>query len=254
MDLPYPRISHKLRNAIRDLRKAKFREAEQQYLAEGPHFAQEVLRSSHTPRNVVVHTESGPDIIEMAEKFEAMGVPIYSATSKDMDLMSDASTSQGILCVLPFHTENAVADRIIVLDGVSDPGNVGTIIRCAAWFGFSDVVLGEGSADLYNPKTVRSTAGAFLRINVARKKRLSDWLTTLDDRPIIASITRGGGDPEVLSTLGRMALLIGSEAHGLTPEVQKLATDAVSIPGNDSTESLNAAVAAGILCYEGRRL
>lgn len=254
MELPYPRISPKLRNAVRELRKSKQREADQQYLAEGPHFAAEILRSNHTPRTVVVHTEANPETIEIAERFEAMGVPVYSATSKDMDLMSDASTSQGILCIVPFHAECPVGDRIVVLDEVSDPGNVGTIIRCAAWFGFTDIVLSKGCADLYNPKTVRSTAGASLRINVVRKKSLPEWFATLDERPIVASVTRGGVDPEILSTLGRMALVIGSEAHGITTEVMTKTTESVSIPGNDSTESLNAAVAAAILCYESRRL
>lgn len=253
MSTELPRLPHKLRNDIRDLRRSSTRDSRAQYVAEGPHLAADIVRSSITPAIVVLRDDADNDIRELAERMRGAGAETYACGEKDMDLMTDATSPQSILCVMPYHPERPLGDRALVLDAVSDPGNVGTMIRTAAWFGFTDVVLGLGCADLYNPKTMRSTAGAALTINVIRKKKLDQWLLSLDDRPRFAAVPRGGDDPSVLADTERFVILIGSEAHGIAPSIAKNCTREITIPGNDGVESLNAAIAASILCYEGRR-
>ncbi len=248
------RLPHKLRNDIRELRRSAARDAHQQYVAEGPHLAADIAASSMTPLIVILQDGADNDTLELADRLRSGGADLYACGEKDMGLISDASSPQSILCVMPYHPERPLGGRVLVLDAVSDPGNVGTMIRTAAWFGFSDVVLGLGCADLYNPKTMRSTAGAALSINVIRKKKLDQWLQTMDERPRYAAVPRGGEHPSVLGSHDRFLLLIGSEAHGIAPSVAKLCTHEITIPGSDGVESLNAAVAAAILCYEGRTL
>ena len=247
-----PRLPYKLRNAIRELRKSGAREDLQQYMAEGPHLATDLARSGHVPRVVVVRDDATQEIQDVALRLLAKGAEVYACGQKDMERATDATTPQSIVCVMPFHPERPIGARVLALDAVSDPGNVGTMIRTAAWFGFTDVVLGMGCADLYNPKTMRSTAGAALVINVVRRRKLDDWMLSLDDRPRIAAVARGGEDPSLLASSEQFVLVIGSEAHGIATPVAKACTHHVTIPGSDGVESLNAAMAAAILCYEGR--
>ena len=141
---------------------------------------------------------------------------------------------------------------MIVLDAVSDPGNVGTIIRCAKWFGLTDVVLGDGCADLYNAKTMRAAAGAAFGINVIRKAQLFQFLDKVTDIPIVATMPISGELPSVLNGMEKFAIVIGSEAHGISHDVLSRCTRRVTIPGGNGVESLNAAVATALLCYEAR--
>ena len=248
-----PRISHNLRNSIRDLHRSSFREERQEFLAEGPHVLDEILRAGIRPGVVIVRDDASFEIQDLVERCVHDNIPVFASGAKDMELMSDASAPQAVLCAAPYRTEDAIGERVLVLDAVSDPGNVGTMIRCAAWFGFTDVVLGVGCADLYNPKTIRSTVGAAFHINVLRKRELSSWLQHISDRPHFAAVARGGESPDRLVNESTFALVIGSEAHGISADVEASCTARLSIPGSGGSESLNAAMAAAILCYEGRK-
>jgi RNA methyltransferase, TrmH family len=249
----FPALSIKLRNEIRELRRSSAREETHTYVAEGPHLLQEVLRTDVVPEVCIIRDDADADHVELTERAASKGAHVVVSGAKNLALIADTSSPQSIISVLPFQAERPLEDRILVLDAVSDPGNVGTMIRTAAWFGFSDVVLGNGCADLYNAKTVRSTAGAHLHINVMRKRRLPDWFETLDDRPCFAAMPRGGEAPEVMHDVERFALIVGSEAHGIAADVLPHCDRRITIPGAEGVESLNAAIAAAILCYAGRR-
>lgn len=248
-----PSLTHNLRNSIRALRSASEREECGLFVAEGEHAAQSLALANVTPSIVVVQRDAPDAVMELAERLESKGAERYLCSGTDMERMADATSPQSILCVVPFLPERPLRDRILVLDAVADPGNVGTMIRTAAWFGFSDVVLGMECADLYNPKVVRSTAGALLSVNIHRRKHLASWLHTLDERPTIAAVPRGGEPPATLHALSSFALIVGSEAHGVSSDVLQRCSHRISIPGTRTVESLNAAMAAAILCYEGRR-
>lgn len=248
------RLPHKLRQELRELRRSAVREAQRRYLAEGPHLAADIAASDLPPFIVVIRDDADHAVREIADRLIARGAVGYVCGGNDLDLITDAATPQPIVCVMPYHPERPVGDRILALDAVADPGNVGTMIRTAAWFGFTDVVLGMGCADLYNPKVMRSTAGAALAINVVRRKQLDAWMSSLDDRPRVAAVARGGEPPAILHPMERFVVVIGSEAHGISPDNQRHCTHMVTIPGHSGVESLNAATAAAILCYEGRRV
>lgn len=249
--LSLPRLSQKQRKEVRELQRAAIREERRQFVVEGPHACADLAASGLYTDTVVIRDDASPSSWDLARTFMDAGVYVYASGAKDVDLMTDASSPQDIFAIVDFLDERPIGDRAILLDGVSDPGNVGTIIRTAAWFGFTDVVLGNGCADIYNPKVVRSSAGALFRCNVLRHTDLAALLAgTLTDRTVFATSAHGGAEPTVLHGNEHFALIIGSEAHGISADVARHVTRTITIPGGYGTESLNAAVAASILLYE----
>ncbi|WP_162924510.1 TrmH family RNA methyltransferase [Rubrobacter indicoceani] len=141
-------------------------------------------------------------------------------------------------------------DTVVLLDGVQDPGNVGTVVRSAHAFG-AGVAISRGSADLYNPKTVRGTMGSIFHTAVAREVEAPAFVEAARSEGFTgaAAVARGGVSPSGISD-GKVLFVVGSEGAGLSEEVVSSCDLAVSIPS--VAESLNAAVAASILLYEAR--
>lgn len=145
---------------------------------------------------------------------------------------------------------------VLVLAGLSDPGNVGTLVRVAEAAGCAGVVLGPNTADLFNPKTVRATAGAVFRVPVVRVEDLAGTLSTLGVAGIASVATVGGAEappPESVDLTGAVAVVIGNEAHGLDPELARACTSQVRIPMEGLVESLNAAVAGAAVLFDAAR-
>jgi TrmH family RNA methyltransferase len=144
-----------------------------------------------------------------------------------------------------------VTKPLLLLDSLADPGNVGTIIRTAEWFGLGGVLLGPGSVDLYNPKTVRATMGAIFRLPVLEE--VHPQMVLQLGLPLIALDASAG------EFLGEVPLprngiySVGSEAHGVSPELLRESRP-IAIRGGGRVESLNAAIATAILCYELSRI
>ncbi len=212
---------------------------------------------------------------------EAAGDPAVRAALEQLDegavcLVSDAVLSristekapQGVICTVRhldkthknitiYNNPSGPPRRALFLDGVSDPGNVGTVIRTAAAFGFDMLILGPGCADIYNPRTVRASMGAIFRQPVTRVANAAQsvtalrgmgaevWAATLDARLTVDELAARAGDTPV-------CIIIGNEGHGISPEVEAAATGKVNIPITADAESLNAAVAAAIFMWELR--
>ena len=177
------------------------------------------------------------------------------------DSLADTVNPQGILAICYkqpstmaqiFHN----APHFILLgENLNDPGNIGTLIRTAAAAGASGVVLTQASADVYNPKVLRATAGAIFRIPVVTDIVLADVHQQLSAQgvPIYAAHPRGENTPYALPLAESFCLLVGNEAQGITPQAMALANQLVTIPMVNRTESLNASVAGCILLYEAVR-
>ncbi|MDZ4746100.1 MAG: RNA methyltransferase [bacterium] len=247
-------LPHKLRNVVRSLHHASERNELKLFVAEGVRVCRDLQHSRMQIESVVVADNASDATVKLAMELTGKSATLYEATPTDMAIMSDSTTPQDILAVVAFKEEQPLGSRVVVLDGVSDPGNVGSIIRSAAWFGFSDVLLGKGCADVYNTKVVRSAAGALFRMNVVRGL---DVVSTLQSElaayTTAAAVLVGGEPPESLHNAEQLCLVIGSEAHGVSERVLDACTLRITIPGGNGTESLNAAIAASLLMYEASR-
>lgn len=145
----------------------------------------------------------------------------------------------------------------VLLDDVADPGNLGTMIRCADAFGVEKIYLGSGCADVYNPKTVRAAMGSLFRVP-AERVILTDAVTALRAKGYDVYATMLDENSERVSSMGKggkLAVVIGNEGHGVSPAVRDVCTGSVIIPmRDDSAESLNASAAAAILMWENKRI
>ena len=166
---------------------------------------------------------------------------------KTFDRLADTETPQGILavCALQYESVPSKNKRYVLLDGLQDPGNAGTIIRSAVAFGYEGVIVTPGCVDLFSPKVVRATMGALFQCSVV----MLDDLSVLKDYPVIAA-DLDGQDIESVRLDDHYILAIGREAQGISPALRPWVTLSITIPlRNQTVDSLNAAVAAGIAMY-----
>lgn len=165
----------------------------------------------------------------------------------ELKKISALQTPNDVLAVvkMPIYTDAISDDFVIALDGIQDPGNLGTIIRLADWFGIRTVVASEDSADCYNPKVVQATMGSIFRVQT-RYLPLQQFFESAKDRPVYGALLSGNtlyGTERV----ARGVLVIGNESKGISEAVKKQIQHAITIPGKGAAESLNAAVATGII-------
>lgn len=163
--------------------------------------------------------------------------------------LSDEKSPQGVLCRvrIPDTALRAPQGKCLLLDGVADPGNVGTILRTANAAGYNEVYLTQECADPFSPKCVRASMSGVLFTKIYRGDRL-EILSILGDIPVLVA-DMGGANVFQFTPPSKFALVIGNEANGVSDEVSARATHTVKIPMRDTQESLNAAISAGIIMY-----
>jgi TrmH family RNA methyltransferase len=201
---------------------------------------------------------------EVAVGAARAGVAVVEVGERVIEAMSDATTPQGVVAVARFVDEppDALVDRTdrtdglcVVLADVRDPGNVGTILRSAWAVGAGAVFLGGGTADPYNPKVVRSSAGALFRVPLARGVALPWVLGELGARGFrrVAADAHGGAAYDEVDLTGRCALLFGNEAWGVPEDVLTGVDQRATIPMQGEAESLNVGAAAAVFLFEAAR-
>lgn len=249
-------LTNRRRKEIASLRFRKYREQLAEMLVEGKRSVTSAIDAEAPIREIVVaeSVANGPGILPITERAK---VPVYVVSDEEIDAMSAVETSQGILAVVAIETRSPTelrsARRILVLEGLQDPGNVGTVIRTAAWFGVDAVATAPGTADVYNPKVVRAAMGALWDL---KHVYVNDLVGVLDDLRRTGYAVYGadltGTAVGAWRPAARSVLVLGSESHGISREVDGLLDERIVVPGvasRQGTESLNAAVAAGILMY-----
>ena len=181
----------------------------------------------------------------VTEEIKDLGVPQYLVSKDIMESISYAKTPQGVICVCKYIDEKPIqSEKVLLLDNVSDPGNLGTILRTALAFGYDDVIL-RGGCSQYNEKVLQSTQGAIFSLNILNNYDVK----TLKDYEVIATEIKGSVDLSTISKVGKHILVLGNEAHGVSKEILQLATKRVRID-IENIESLNVAVAGAIAMYE----
>lgn len=231
---------------IQSLHHKKFRDEEAVFVAEGPKLVGELLAGkTFVCRNVYALKSWEHQTAPAAEMIEGF----------ELEKISSLSTPNQVLAVFEkkLVEKNPVLKGKItlVLDDIQDPGNLGTIIRIADWFGVENIFCSLHTADMYNSKVVQSTMASIQRINLVYTN-LAEWLDGVEGIETFAAALNGDSLNSV-SGLSEGILLIGNESKGISPELLKMADRKITIPRVGEAESLNAAVAAGIILYEIRR-
>ena len=179
-------------------------------------------------------------------------LPTYRVSDKMFKDLSDTETTQGILAVCRmgvYNIEEITCDTLLVSDGVSDPGNLGTLIRTAECSGVGGVVLLKGTVDPYSPKVVRSTMGSIFRVPLYFAQ-VQDIEQALKEYSVVATVLDGSKDLYDVDFPEKVAVVVGNEAHGVSKEVADLSQIRVLIPMCGQSESLNASVAGSVVMYE----
>ncbi len=232
---------------IQSLQHKKFRDESNRFIAEGPKLVQDILESGKFICREIWALEQW--ISDHQDLLSLLSDTVVE-TIKDFELEKISALSTPYLVLAIFEKKEAedinVTGKItLALDTIQDPGNLGTIIRIADWFGIKDIICSTGCADMYNPKVVQSTMGSISRVNVVYSD-LPAWL----DQNKKVKIYSASLDGKRLQSFGQLKegiLIIGNEAHGISNEVMQLVDEKINIPGRGAAESLNAAVAAGII-------
>jgi len=238
---------------IRSLEMKKFRTESGSFLAEGNKLVKDILPFFDC--ELLVAKPSW-----MAQQGDISAGELIAADESDIEKASLLKTPQDVIAVFkqPNHRlnkEELKHNLSLVLDGVQDPGNLGTIVRLADWFGIGNIICSPDTADIFNPKTVQATMGAIARVKVFYTP-LSELLNDLTDLPIFGAFLDGKNIyQEKLPPAG--LIVMGNEGKGISRSVAKYISQKLYIPnypqGTETTESLNVAAAAAIICSEFRR-
>ncbi len=232
---------------IQSLHHKKFRDAEAVFIAEGNKTIPELLVAGNFECKEVLGTTSWLQQNSLSLQKYFHGV-VHELEPHEMEKISALSTAGEVLAVFKKKIEAPVEPRgkiSLVLDMIQDPGNLGTIIRIADWFGLQNIICSKECADMYNPKTVQSTMGSLGRMNMVYTD-IASWLRTNKNIKSYAAALNGKPLKE-FATLKEGLLIIGNESKGISSEVMELCNEKITISKYGEAESLNAAVATGII-------
>ena len=240
---------------VRSLLGKKHRDKSRQFIAEGEKIVSEALSSSWQTELLVFSESYSGSLLNRGRE---LGIRCLVVKDSLFQSLSDTQTPQGVLAVIQqrdFHLQNIIAQEfgfVVILDGVKDPGNLGTIIRTVDAAGAGGIILIHDCVDACNPKAVRATMGSIFRVPLYREGSADELFDNLVRAGwhIAASDLKGTDAFEWQGGFDKTALVIGSESHGVSETARSRAHSLISIPMAGGTESLNASVAAGILIYE----
>lgn len=238
---------------IRSLKEKKFRSLHNTFVAEGTKLVIDLMATCHCQFLAAL-----PEVLQAHPEIKAE--EIVDADESELTKATFLQTPPQVIAV--FYQPEQNSEELLLrgklslaLDGVQDPGNVGTILRIADWFGIDQILCSPDTADLYNPKTVQATMGAIARVK-GYQGELTSLLSEQSDLPIFGTFLDGSDIyQEPLSTEG--VIILGSEGKGISREMEKLINRRLLIPsypvGRTTSESLNVAAAAAVVCAEFRR-
>jgi TrmH family RNA methyltransferase len=235
---------------IQSLQHKKFRDEHNAFLAEGPKLVGELLASGAFVCSAVYALEEWANNQSPSIK-KQLEAAIEIVKDFELDKMTAFSTANQVLAVFEKRASVNIPDPVnaitLILDDIQDPGNLGTIIRIADWFGIKNIICSLHTADMYNPKVVQSTMASLGKVNIFYTD-IEAWLLKNDAIKKYAAALDGAS----LSSVGKIKegiLIIGNESKGISTNIMALANEKITIPRIGEAESLNAAVATGIILY-----
>ena len=242
--------------SIKKLKDKKYRDEEDLYIIEGIKIIEEAIEEEAYIKKIVICEECvAAGEIEQKLLYTIAKYDCIYVNKKVFGFLTDVVAPQGILAVVEKPSKatkiNYTEDIILALDGIQDPGNLGTILRTADSVNLKQIIVTKTTADSYNPKVVRSTMGAILRVKVIETDDLVATLKEIKKNKFKVVVTSLDTNDSVYDIeYNKKVIVIGNEANGVSKEVQAIADNRVKIPMLGKTESLNASVATGIMLYE----
>ena len=240
---------------LRSLHQRKYRQTHKQFLAEGIKVVEDLLQSEYPI--LALYSTSRWSVPAKASQKQ---IPHHIITAKELEQISTLKTPNEVVALCQSATATAINksffnDVILFLDSIKDPGNLGTIIRTADWFGIKNIVCSTDTVEVYNPKVVQSTMGSIARINVTYIDTIDFFKQVPSTIPVYGLFLIAKKTIEIITNKPSV-IIIGSESHGISQGVESYITAKVSIPpylaSNSHAESLNAAIAGALAMYQVR--
>lgn len=240
---------------LRSLQRKKNRQEQGLFLVEGGKIVSELLESGWPLHSLYVSDDfAAAQTVALA----GSGVPVTYCSSDELAAAGTLVSNRDAIAIvrMPGSTvpEISPGQWVLALDRVNDPGNLGTLLRIADWYGIRQLVCTTDTVDLYNPKVINASMGSFLRVAVTHLD-LHDWLARLPaETEVLGAYLNGNSVHQLPGSLRGGVLLMGSEAHGVDAGLEPFVTRRITIPSFGGAESLNVAVATAVICDNLRRI
>ncbi len=233
-------VDNKKIKSLKKLHQKKYRDEMQMFLIEGIHLVSEAYKTGNLLEIILLDGET----IDF-------DVDITYVSKNVMKSLSELETPYNIIGVCKYPKEKEIGNKVLMLDGVQDPGNLGTIIRSCLAFNIDTIILSETTVDLYNSKVLRGCQGMNFHINIIRGN-LKDYIFKLktDKYKIYTTDVNNGNELKNIKTTDKYVIIMGNEGNGVSKEISDLSDEKIYIKMNDKCESLNVAVATSIILYE----
>lgn len=233
----YTSTSNDFIKSIKKLNEKKYRDNQSLFLVEGEHLVLEAIKHN-IAKYIIVRDDYDFDYDNK-----------IVVNNKVMKYISNLDNPSGIVAVCNKINNTKIGSKILILDNIQDPGNLGTIIRSLVAFNFDTLVLSNNTVDLYNSKVIRATQGMLFKINVIITD-IEEFINSLDGYKIIGTDVVNGENVKNFKNLDKFAIIVGNEGKGISSNIKKLCSDNIYIPISNDCESLNVGVAASIIMYE----
>lgn len=237
---------------IKSLQIKKYRDEEGLFIVEGRKSVLELAGSGFDIVKVFCTKNFEKEVRAILGKLVDIEVVNY----EELESISRLESNDSMLAVVKKRIQNFIEidkiENVVILDQISDPGNLGTIIRTADWFGIQNIICSNDTVDFYSPKVITSTMGSFTRVNVCYGD-LNNYIEELKTKGfVIYGALLNGSKLHQIENKGKFAIVIGNESKGISSEISKKIDTAITIEGHGQAESLNASVAAAIIMYHFR--
>jgi TrmH family RNA methyltransferase len=227
---------------IKELRKLfnkKYRKEYNKFLIEGEHLIDEAYKNGYLLELII---EEGYDY--------TLSIPTTEVSSKVIASLSQLDNPSHMIGVCSIKEENKdLGDKILVLDNIQDPGNLGTIIRSCVAFNIDTLVVSNDTVDIYNSKVIRASQGMIFNLNIIERELIS-FLSDLKDYKIYGTDVNNGNSLKSIEKVDKSAIIMGNEGNGMSNRIKELCDEFIYIDMNDKCESLNVSIATSIILYE----
>jgi len=238
------------------LKQKKYRKEENRFIVEGKKLVEELINSNFEIEVILITNSFQEKNKLFIDKLSKHKIQIELIQQKEFDKLAETETPQGIIAIAKmkeqkFSLEKISSGIIIGFENINEPGNLGTMLRTADWFGFNDIIISKNSVELYNPKTIRSSMGSIFHLNIYDDIDLYDICEDLkkNNYKIYCSDTNGESIDQ-LKYNEKFIVVFSNEANGPTEELIKISDRKITIPSRGKAESLNVSSACSIILYE----